>query len=76
MFTVADNSMSFLLFQVQADLLGETQNHVGAIARAIACVPFSLWHAVTPQLFSYLGHPKVCLATQHRKCMGLLFRLL
>lgn len=55
------NGCFWLFFlQVQADLLSVTQDTDNAINRALARVPMSLWHAVTPQLFTYLEHPKVC----------------
>lgn len=44
---------------MQADLVG-TQEADDAVKKAVARVPISLWHAVTPQLFTYLEHPKVC----------------
>ncbi|CAL8462813.1 g2346 [Coccomyxa elongata] len=46
------------VLQVQADLVNITQEADDAIKKAVARVPISLWHAVTPQLFTYLEHPK------------------
>ena len=48
--------------QVQADLMSVSQDTDDAIRMAVARVPMTLWHAVTPQLFTYLEHPKVCSA--------------
>ncbi|BDA50909.1 probable serine/threonine-protein kinase SMG1 at C-terminar half [Coccomyxa sp. Obi] len=46
------------VLQVQADLMSVTQDTDNAIKKAVARVPMRLWHAVTPQLFTYLEHAK------------------
>ena len=45
--------------QVVADVLGKSEEHDASVLMALDRVPASMWQSVTPQLFSYLTHPKV-----------------